>query len=116
MRRASSSLLFALIGFPLVAVVLASSMYLSSCSHTDAAIKRYPLRGRIIRLDPRTHAAVIDGQKIEGWMGAMTMEYPVKDLSEFQALHNGERIAATVFVRNLDFWIADIHRDEAQEK
>jgi protein SCO1/2 len=119
MRRAPASLLLALLGLPLLAAVLACSMYLSSCSRRSNAnlvTKRYELHGQIVRLDPQAHSAIISGQKIEGWMEAMTMEYPVKDQKEYQALHNGERIRATVVVQNLDFWIADIHREEAQEK
>ena len=92
MRRAPASLLLALLGLPLLAAVLACSMYLSSCSRRSNAnlvTKRYELHGQIVRLDPQAHSAIISGQKIEGWMEAMTMEYPVKDQKEYQALHNG---------------------------
>jgi Cu/Ag efflux protein CusF len=42
-------------------------------------------------------------------MEAMTMDYPVKDQVEFDALHAGDRITATVFVQGLNFWIGEIH-------
>jgi protein SCO1/2 len=119
MRRAPASLFLAVLGFPLVVSVLACSMYLSSCSRrsTDNVVtKRYQLHGQIVRLDPHAQSAVISGQKIEGWMEAMTMEYPVKDQKEYQALHRGERITATVVVHNLDYWITDIRREAPQEK
>jgi protein SCO1/2 len=103
----------------LAAAVLLCVVALSRCSHTSetsGAVKRYGLRGEIVRLDPQTHAALIKHEQIEGWMKAMTMEYPVKDNREFQALHEGDRITATVFVRDLDYWIGEIHHEAPREK
>ena len=74
-------------------------------------VQRYQLHGQIIQLDSSHHIARIRHQKIEGWMEAMTMEFPVKDENEFQALHTGDQIAATVFVQDADFWIGEIHQE-----
>jgi protein SCO1/2 len=62
-------------------------------------------------MDPEARAAVIKHQKIEGWMQAMTMAFPVKDEHEYQDLHPGDQIAATVFVQDLDFWIGEIRHE-----
>jgi len=51
---------------------------------------------------------MIDGQKIEGWMDAMTMEYPVKNDADYQILRPGQHIQATVFVQGMNFWIGEI--------
>ena len=42
--------------------------------------------------------ATIAAGKIGDWMEAMTMEYPVKPDAEFQKLHVGDKIDATVVV------------------
>ena len=105
--------------FWVAAVVFLCSICLSSCSRRNdaaSAVRRYQLRGQVVRMDPQAHAAVIKHQKIEGWMGAMTMEFPVKNEGEFQALHDGDRIRATVFVRDLDYWIGDIQHEMPHEK
>jgi Cu/Ag efflux protein CusF len=73
-------------------------------------IKQYKLDGVVVSLDPQGHLAKINGQKIEGWMEAMTMEYPVKDRAEFDSLHVGDHIAATVFVQGLDYSLGEIHQ------
>jgi Cu/Ag efflux protein CusF len=44
-------------------------------------------------------------------MEAMTMEYPVREKAEFAKLHVGDRITATVFVQDLDYWVGHIHRE-----
>jgi protein SCO1/2 len=77
---------------------------------SNAPIEQYHLTGVVVSLDPKAHIAKIDGQKIEGWMEAMTMEYPIKDEHEFGKLHVGDHITATVFVQDLNYWAADFHQ------
>jgi Cu/Ag efflux protein CusF len=74
---------------------------------TNAPVERYKLDGIVVSLDPQGHTAKIKGEKIEGWMEAMTMEYPVKD--GFDALQVGDHVNATVFVQGLDYWLGEIH-------
>jgi Cu/Ag efflux protein CusF len=99
--------------FPLLLLVFA----LGACKGnkparpvSNAPIERYRLDGEIVQLDPEGHIAKIRHQKIEGWMEAMTMEFPVKDPSEFARLHVGDHITATVFVQDLNFWIGEIRQ------
>jgi Cu/Ag efflux protein CusF len=80
---------------------------LAGCAK-QAAEKRYTLTGDVVGVDPKTQMATIKGNKIEGWMEAMTMEYPVKDKSEFAKLAAGDRITATVFVGEANYHIGDI--------
>jgi Cu/Ag efflux protein CusF len=77
---------------------------------SNAPVEKYKLDGVVVSLDPTAHVAKINGQKVEGWMDAMTMEYPVKDQNEFDKLHAGDHITATVFVQDLNFWIGEIHQ------
>src|ERR1700722_7450346 len=71
-------------------------------------VKQYKLDGVVVSLDPQGHIAKIKGEKIEGWMDAMTMEYPVKE--GLDTLHVGDHINATVFVQGLDYSLGDIHQ------
>ena len=66
------------------------------------------MRGEVIRVDPSAQLATIKGEEIQGWMPAMTMEYPVKDKQEFQKLKAGEQIQAKVLVQGADYWLADV--------
>ena len=76
---------------------------------SNAPIEKYNLDGVVVSVDPKGHLAKIDGQKIEGWMEAMSMDYPIKDQAALESLHAGDHITATVFVQDLNFWIGDIH-------
>ena len=90
-------------------LLLASALGACRAPQEKLPIKQYQLDGVVVSLDPQGHTAKIDGQKVEGWMDAMTMEYPVKDRAEFDALHVGDHIAATVFVQGLNYSIGEIH-------
>src|SRR5690242_15596265 len=79
----------------------------------DEPVKQYALHGEVLRLDPQDKIAAIKHEKIGDWMGAMTMEFPVKDQPEFDKLHAGEKINATVFVQGNNYWVGDIHEDTA---
>jgi protein SCO1/2 len=79
-----------------------------------AAAKQYPLRGVIKGLDASGHVATIDHQEIPGFMGAMTMGYPVKDQAEFDKLKVGDKITATVNVKGDDMWVGDFKPDSGK--
>jgi len=70
--------------------------------------KRYPMRGEVKALNPSEHSATIAAGKIGDWMEAMTMEYPVKPDAEFQKLHVGDSIEATVVVGGPAYYVTQI--------
>jgi Cu/Ag efflux protein CusF len=73
--------------------------------------KKYQLHGVVVRLDQKLQTATIKHGPIEGWMEAMTMEFPVPSKDEFSRLSPGQTISATVFVRDLDYHIGAIQID-----
>ena len=71
------------------------------------------MRGEVVRVDPSAQLATIKGEEIQGWMPAMTMEYPIKDKQEFQKLKVGEQIQAKVLVQGTDYWLAAVNQASA---
>jgi Cu/Ag efflux protein CusF len=82
-------------------------LMLAGCAQ-KAPQKRYPMQGEIKALDASAHTATIAAGKIGDWMEAMTMEYPVKPAAEFQKLHVGDRIEATVIVGDPAYYVTEI--------
>ncbi len=86
---------------------LLAAVALSGCK-SGTSEKRYPMQGEVKGLDSATKTATIDAGKIGDWMEPMTMDYPVKPDSEFQKLHVGDRIQATVVVNEPSYYVTDI--------
>ena len=68
------------------------------------------MRGEVLGIDAAGHVATIKHESIPGFMGAMTMGYPVKDPAELSKLSVGEPITATVYQSGDDFWIGNIQK------
>lgn len=86
----------------------ASAPASSSSASSATPPKEYQVTGEVLKLDPAAQTANIKAGKIEGWMEAMTMDFPVKDKQEFGKLKVGETIQAKVLVQGTDFWLAGI--------
>jgi len=72
---------------------------LTSCGRKPESVARqhhYRLTGRVIALNAKDHTANIDAAAIPHFMEAMTMEYPIKSKADFDKLHIGDQITATV--------------------
>jgi Cu/Ag efflux protein CusF len=85
----------------LTRLVVFLCLALAACSRKPEASgpeRHYPLSGRVIALDSKHQTATIDAAAIPNFMEAMTMEYPVKSKADFNALHVGDKITATVNV------------------
>jgi len=87
--------------------VLLLAIALAGCGARNQA-KRYPMEGEVKALDPAAKSATIAAGKIGDWMEAMTMEYPVKPDAEFQKLHVGDRIQATVVVNDDKYYVTEV--------
>jgi protein SCO1/2 len=86
---------------------------LAGCQRNPPAqpVKEYQMQGEVVSVDPAAQTATVKGGKIEGWMEAMTMEYPVKDKQEFGKLKVGEKIQAKILVQGTDYWIASVKEE-----
>ena len=95
----------------LIGVVFA--LLLAGCQRNPAAqpAKEFQMQGEVVGLDPAAHLATVKAGKIEGWMEAMTMEYPVKDPQEFGKLKVGANIQAKITVQASDYWISSVNTE-----
>ena len=70
--------------------------------------QRYVLKGVVLRLRPADRVAVVQHEKIDGWMEAMTMEFPVPDAAEYAKLKEGAKFRSTVCVNDLFYWLTSV--------
>ena len=97
-------------------ICVAFAVLLAACQRNPPAqpAKEYQMQGEVVGLDPTAHLATVKAGKIEGWMDAMTMEYPVKDLQEFGKLKVGANIQAKIMVQGTDYWISSVNAEPAK--
>jgi Cu/Ag efflux protein CusF len=89
------------------AMLLAVCLLLGSCKPAPP-LHRYPMHGEVLALDAQNHTATIKHGKIGDWMGAMTMEYPIKSEADWKKLAPGAQIDATVFVSDAGYYVGDV--------
>jgi Cu/Ag efflux protein CusF len=89
-------------------MILVLALALAGCRAKQPEGKRYAIQGEIKALDASAKSATIDAEKIGDFMDAMTMEYPVKPDSEFQKLHVGDHIKATVVVLDPGYYVTEV--------
>jgi len=98
-----------------LACLLAAGACSSAKPPSTEPEKHYPLIGQVKVLNQKDQTATIQHQAIGDWMGAMTMEFPVRSKDEFDQLRVGDRITATVIVRGMDYDISGIRPQAAQK-
>ncbi len=59
--------------------------------------KEYTFKGKIEKVDPQAKMLTVNGEKVEGWMGAMTMNYKVDKEDVLKNLKAGDQITAKVY-------------------
>ena len=69
---------------------------------------RYDLKGKVVSIDKPGMRLTVDHEAIAGFMGAMTMAYPVKDERALEALSPGDHVTAKVVSSGGSFWLEDI--------
>ena len=81
----------------------------SASAEKSGELKRYPLKGTIVSVDAGAHKATINHGEIPGFMGAMTMAYPIKNDAELQSVASGDEITADVVVDpNDNMWVEKV--------
>jgi Cu/Ag efflux protein CusF len=94
-----------------LSLFLLPALWLGACGTPKPAagpLHKYRIQGQILKTDPATQTATIKHKAIEGWMGAMTMDYPIRTKEDFARLHVGDRIDGTVYVQDEDYSVGDV--------
>jgi Cu/Ag efflux protein CusF len=61
------------------------------------AKKSYTFHGKVQAVDESAKTLKVDGEKVAGWMDAMTMDYKIDDAAMLKKVKVGDMIMATVY-------------------
>jgi protein SCO1/2 len=70
-------------------------------SQGTAAKKAYTFHGKVEGVDAKAGTLKVNGEKVEGWMEAMTMDYKVDDPKVVKNVKTGDTIMATVYADDM---------------
>ena len=97
-----------------IALVLICSLAASAFAQANAKKKNYTLHGTIQAVKSGEQKVTVKHDKIEGYMGAMTMDYKVGDAGMLNKLKSGDEITATLYED--DYTLYDIHLVQSNPK
>lgn len=102
MNTTTKSLLFGV-----VALMLARSAPAMPMAG-DGGTTSYRARGVVERIVPGRNQATINTEAIPGYMMAMTMDYPVRNTNELNAIAPGDKVTFTLMVTKTNDWIENV--------
>ncbi len=81
-----------------ISVLAASLLVAAVCLGQAASSKKeYIFHRKVEAVNKSAKKLSVNGEKVEGWMGAMTMDYKVDDPSILEKLKPGDQSMATVY-------------------
>ena len=66
--------------------------------------RRYPLKGKIVSVEPELKQVTIEHEEIKGYMEAMTMPFPLRDETLLRKVKKGDGIQATLVIGGVGGW------------
>jgi Cu/Ag efflux protein CusF len=65
--------------------------------HAQGTKKSFTFHGKVESVDAASKSMTVNGDKVEGWMEAMSMKYAVDNADVFKTVKVGDSIEATVY-------------------
>jgi protein SCO1/2 len=95
----------------LIALFLMAGFACTKAEESKGTEKRYPMRGKVISVDKENKRAKIHHEDIEGFMDAMTMDFPIKADWVWDELRPGVQVQAEMVVNSAakdPYWLENI--------
>lgn len=97
--------------FALVVLTFSACRPAENANQSAGNAKRYPIKGKVVSVDKPAQKAKIDHEKIEGYMDAMTMDFPIHADWVWEELTPGSEIKADLVVDSTakePYWLENI--------
>lgn len=95
----------------LLAVFICTACGNNANAPSSSSTKRYPLKGKVVSVDRAAKKATIDHEAVDGYMNAMTMDFPIRADWVWDDLTPGSEIRAELVVDNAadePYWLENI--------
>jgi protein SCO1/2 len=90
-------------------LILGVAVLAASCGNsTKQSGQRYHMEGTVVSVDRQNQEIEVNHKEIPGFMGAMTMPYPVKTPFVLNQVSAGDQITADVVVSGSQYWLENV--------
>jgi Cu/Ag efflux protein CusF len=91
--------------------VLAIPVILVGCTESKApAEKQYPIKGKVVAVDPDKPSVKLDHEDIPGLMQGMEMEFAVENPKLLQGLKAGEQVQGRLKVASGKYIVTELEK------
>ena len=94
-----------------VALIFSACQKPATSDNSSTSAKRYPISGKVVSVDKVGKKATIEHERVEGFMDAMTMDFPIHADWVWDELQPGAEIKAELVVDNTakeKYWLENI--------
>ena len=88
---------------------------LAALLHAQGAKKSFTFHGKVESIDAASKSMTVDGDKVGGWMDAMSMKYTVDNADVFKTVKVGDMIEATVYDGDYKLYKAHVVKPAAKK-
>jgi protein SCO1/2 len=93
--------------------VLATALLIAGCQGTQSkgpAEKQYPIKGKVIAVNPDKPSIKLEHEDIPGLMEAMTMEFAVQNAKLLEGLKAGDQVRGRLKVESGKYIITELEK------
>ena len=89
-------------------ILSALVLFINGCSQQPVRVQRYDLKGKIVGVDRAKGEVSVDHEAVKGYMGAMTMDFPVRDAEALKLMEAGDQLTASLVIADDGrYWLED---------
>jgi Cu/Ag efflux protein CusF len=100
----------------LTTILAAALLMAALCLGQASGKKAMTFQGKVEAVNAADSSLKVNGESVEGWMGAMTMDYKVDNPAILKTVKPGDKITATVYEGDFVLHKVQVVKGDAKTK
>ncbi len=100
----------------MITIFAAAILMAALCLGQGTSKKAMTFHGKVQGVNAADNSLKIDGEKVDGWMDAMTMDYKVDNPAVLKSVKPGDKITATVYEGDMVLHKVQVVKGDSKSK